>query len=358
MANDIEMSSRVGKKGGPPEETDYKPVNWRRIFLTPKYIPIHIITIALIVFTIFITVKHHEVVEILRPFSEKLHDLPAGWLIPIVILFIISFPPLFGHEIVGVLCGVVWGLWIGFAILSAGTFLGEIGTWYAFKHTLRRRATHLERTNLNYGALARLTRDSGFSLVLLIRLSAVPTHFSTAVFSTCNVKFWHFFVATFLSLPKQIFLVYVGVLLVQQKDSNVVQNVVFAAVFVVSVAMGGWVWWKMRGVKAVLLEEQSERRAKRLRAEMEGVDKEAEERRERGAEGEIAPIASVVVGGGKAAADEASQRQLRPQLRGRSNSLWDTHRDTSPLRQGWQTQHPPPPLPAPPPQASPFGPVV
>lgn len=39
MANDIEMA-RVGKekKGGPPENTDYRPVNWKRIFLTPKYI--------------------------------------------------------------------------------------------------------------------------------------------------------------------------------------------------------------------------------------------------------------------------------------------------------------------------------
>lgn len=61
----------------------------------------------------------------LRPFSEKLHDLPAGWLIPIAILFVISFPPLFGHEIVALLCGLVWGLWIGFAIVAAGTFVGE-----------------------------------------------------------------------------------------------------------------------------------------------------------------------------------------------------------------------------------------
>jgi hypothetical protein len=39
MANDIEMA-RVGepKKGEAPEDTDYRPVNWRRIFLTPKYI--------------------------------------------------------------------------------------------------------------------------------------------------------------------------------------------------------------------------------------------------------------------------------------------------------------------------------
>jgi uncharacterized membrane protein YdjX (TVP38/TMEM64 family) len=52
-------------------------------------------------------------------------DLPAGWLIPIAILIIISFPPLFGHELVALLCGVIYGLWIGFGIVAAGTFLGE-----------------------------------------------------------------------------------------------------------------------------------------------------------------------------------------------------------------------------------------
>jgi uncharacterized membrane protein YdjX (TVP38/TMEM64 family) len=90
-----------------------------------------------------ITIKHDEVVAVcfisiasiiyltniglqkLRPFSEKVRDLPFGWLIPIAILFVISFPPLFGHEIIALLCGVVYGLWIGFAIVAAGTFIGE-----------------------------------------------------------------------------------------------------------------------------------------------------------------------------------------------------------------------------------------
>jgi hypothetical protein len=52
-------------------------------------------------------------------------DLPAGWLIPVVIMIILSFPPLFGQEIIALLCGVVYGLWIGFAIVAAGTFIGE-----------------------------------------------------------------------------------------------------------------------------------------------------------------------------------------------------------------------------------------
>lgn len=61
----------------------------------------------------------------LRPFSEKVREIPGGFLIPIAILILISFPPLFGHEIVALLCGVVYGLWIGFAIVAAGTFIGE-----------------------------------------------------------------------------------------------------------------------------------------------------------------------------------------------------------------------------------------
>lgn len=56
-------------------------------------------------------------------------SLKYGWLIPIGIMFVISFPPLFGHEIVAILCGLVWGLWIGFAIVAAGTLLGEIGNF-------------------------------------------------------------------------------------------------------------------------------------------------------------------------------------------------------------------------------------
>jgi uncharacterized membrane protein YdjX (TVP38/TMEM64 family) len=36
---------------------------------------------------------------------------------------------LFGHEIVAVLCGLVWGLWAGFGIVAAGTFLGEVGNF-------------------------------------------------------------------------------------------------------------------------------------------------------------------------------------------------------------------------------------
>ena len=36
---------------------------------------------------------------------------------------------LFGHEIVAIFLGVIWGLGVGFAILAAGTFIGEVADY-------------------------------------------------------------------------------------------------------------------------------------------------------------------------------------------------------------------------------------
>lgn len=99
--------------------------------------------------------------------------------------------------------------------------------------------------------------------MLVIRLSAVPSHFSTAVFSTCDVKFWHFFVSTFLSLPKQIVLVYLGVLLVAKDDDSTIKTVMFLILGVITIALGVWIYIKMRTVKKVLLDEQEQRRVRK-----------------------------------------------------------------------------------------------
>jgi len=256
------MVSKKQKSGQPnpeEEEFEYRDVQWKDFVTKPKYIPLWIVALVVIALSAVIVIRHDQVVNAIRPASEKIRDLPAGFLIPIIILIIISFPPLFGHEIVALLCGVVYGLWIGFAVVAAGTFLGEIGTWYAFKYAFRRKAVKLERTNLNYGALARLTRDGGFLIVLIVRFSVIPSHFSTAVFSTCNVKFWYFAIATFATLPKQIILVYVGVLFAQKSKNNTINDIVLVITFLITVAAGAYIYNKMRLNKRLLLDEQAAR---------------------------------------------------------------------------------------------------
>lgn len=100
-------------------------------------------------------------------------------------MFVLSFPPLFGHEvryihdeysrqIVAVICGLVWGLWIGFGIVAAGTFIGEVGNYYAFKYCCRSRAEKHERKNMAYACLAYVMREGSFWIVIAARLSAIP----------------------------------------------------------------------------------------------------------------------------------------------------------------------------------------
>ena len=87
------------------------------------------ITFVLIVAATAITfaVLHEKIAKELAPVGKWLREHPYGWNIPVAIMVILSFPPLFGHEIVALLVGGLYGkLGIGFAIVAAGTILGEV----------------------------------------------------------------------------------------------------------------------------------------------------------------------------------------------------------------------------------------
>ncbi|KAN0133420.1 SNARE associated Golgi domain containing protein [Lactarius tabidus] len=192
---------------------DWKTMRSWRFWLRREWLWYYVLAVLVTTITLFLTVFHHQIVDKLTPLAHKVKALPGGWSIPIVILFILSFPPLFGHEIVAILCGIVWGLWLGFAIVAAGTFLGELGNFYAFKYCCHARGEKLEKTNLKYSCLARVVREGGLKIAVIARYSAIPGHFTTAVFSTCGMSVWTFAAAAFLSLPKQLATVYIGVII-------------------------------------------------------------------------------------------------------------------------------------------------
>jgi hypothetical protein len=98
-------------------------------------------------------------------------------------------------------------------------------------------------------------------IVLVVRFSIIPSHFSTAVFSTCNVKFLFFAVATFLTLPKQIILVFFGVLFVQGSKDNTISDIVLGITFVITIIAGVYIYLQMGKKKKILLEEQRQRLA-------------------------------------------------------------------------------------------------
>jgi hypothetical protein len=48
--------------------------------------------------TALLSAKHEDTVKFLEPFTRRIRAWPGGFLIPFVVLIVLSFPPLIGHE--------------------------------------------------------------------------------------------------------------------------------------------------------------------------------------------------------------------------------------------------------------------
>ncbi|KAK7028302.1 hypothetical protein R3P38DRAFT_2935271 [Favolaschia claudopus] len=209
-SNRDSISRDISRTPSPtPSENDLlngvrKKVSWKnriRLYLTLA---------VLVAIVVLIEAFHDDIIKALRPATDWLHATTGGWLIPIVVLMALSFPPLFGHEIVVILCGAVWGLGEGFGIVAAGTILGETCTYFVFQYCCGVRGKNWEMKNMAYGTLAHVIRDGGLLIAIVVRFSALPAHFTTAVFATCGMPLWVFLLATVVALPKQLALVYIG----------------------------------------------------------------------------------------------------------------------------------------------------
>lgn len=228
--------------------------NWKSWFKL-RYLHWWIMGIVVIAIVALTTIYHKQIVDWLTPISKKVTTVAWGWIIPVAILFVISFPPLFGHEIVLILVGLVYGIWIGFGIAALGTLLGEIGNFYAFKHCLRSMASGYERKNIHYACMAEMVRDGGFWVMFLARLSAIPGHFTTAVFATVGMNIFIFTFAAILALPKQLLIVYLGVAIknsgngTEDTKSKIIKYVVLVISFVITVWTAYWLYQKMEKVR-------------------------------------------------------------------------------------------------------------
>lgn len=232
-----------------------RPWTWRRIVTC-------VCLVATIVLVSLFVVFHDRIVHALQPAVEKIHDLKFGWLIPIAMFFVISFPPLFGHEILAVLCGLVWGAMIGFAITATGTFIGEVANFYTFKHFCQARGDKLQKDSVMYAALCKVIRERGFKVALVARYSAIPGHLTTAIFSVCGMEISTFMLAAVLSLPKQFITVYIGAMLESDPNSStnstrkIIADVVGVITLLVTVVAMWYINEAVRKVKPRVIQER------------------------------------------------------------------------------------------------------
>ncbi|KLO10014.1 hypothetical protein SCHPADRAFT_538494 [Schizopora paradoxa] len=201
---------------------------------------IYLTIVILLLVAIVLALLHDLIVAWLLPAAIVLRSWKGGWLIPVGILSVMSFPPFVGQELIMIVSGIVWGLWVGFAIAAGGTLLGEIANFFVFNNLCRERGGRYERTRIDYGCLARVVREGGLKVAVIARYSFIPPHFTTVVFATCGLKFWIFLLSAFLSLPRHFITVYIGVTLddeAKHKSKTTKEKIITYVVLIVTVVV-------------------------------------------------------------------------------------------------------------------------
>ncbi|KAF5367937.1 hypothetical protein D9758_004472 [Tetrapyrgos nigripes] len=285
---------------------DWKSLRSRQFWVRKEWRWYYFIFTILLVLVALIAIKRNDIVHFLTPATNWLHDTPAGWLVPVAVLMALSYPPvrtsaqrtsnqdyqtkysqslsdmkssecsveLFGASGSGLGSCKVFPSRYMFPHLflatysAAGTLFGEIITFYSFQSCCTKRAKKVEKNTISYACLAKIIREGGFKVALMIRLSIIPPHFATVVFAVCGMNIMVFIVAAFLSLPKQMIIVYLGVALSESTtgDLTTKSKLITAAVlivgFLIAIATMVYVFRQMDKAKPAVVYERRKARQK------------------------------------------------------------------------------------------------
>ncbi|KAL8286667.1 hypothetical protein RQP46_004195 [Phenoliferia psychrophenolica] len=174
--------------------------SWFQLKYWWRWLLVILITVAVILLSVF----RDKIVDAIEPHKAAILNFPASWVFPILILVVLSFPPLFGHEVVHIIIGLIWGFWKGFLITSAGVFFGELACFFVFRYFLTARAVRMQNKSTPYACLAKLLAEGHLGILTLVRYSVIPGHVVTAIESTVGAKLWVYSLAMHAPLSLKV----------------------------------------------------------------------------------------------------------------------------------------------------------
>lgn len=193
-----------------------------------------------------------------QPLVNWLDEREAwSWVIPVAILTILSFPPLFGHEIVQLVVGLAFPIGVAIGIAVAGAVLGEAACFVVFKYFFTWWVDKKVATKIRWAAISRVSQQAGFRGVLVIRYSIVPPHLANPLFACTGMKFWLYMVTVLISLPKQIIFVILGSPSNQSSQGAKWAKVIAIGVLVIITIAASY--WMRKKLAAATAEIEAER---------------------------------------------------------------------------------------------------
>jgi len=108
--------------------------------------------------------------------------------------------------------GLAFGLWRGFAVVSAGATLGASLAFLVARYFLRQRVQAAAKNHPKFAAMDEATGREGWKMVALLRLSPLlPFNLSNYLYGVTRIGFWPYVAASWAGmLPGTFLYVYLG----------------------------------------------------------------------------------------------------------------------------------------------------
>ncbi|KAF2278134.1 uncharacterized protein EI97DRAFT_431394 [Westerdykella ornata] len=236
--------------------------------------------LACLVLSILFIIYNEAIFRAILPYTKKWRDLPAGWLILWVLIFVVSFPPLLGYSTLLTICGFVFGFPNGWFIAASASVVGSTVSFILSRSVLKNMVHRLVAHDTRFAALALTLKHDGIKLLVMIRMCPLPYSLSNGAIATFPTVHWASYAsATAIVSPKLMLHVFVGSQLEKIAEGGGKMDAKTKAISYLSIVIGivaglatGWIMYRKTKERAAELE--AEERAGVRRASVEDLERE------------------------------------------------------------------------------------
>ena len=150
--------------------------------------------------------------EWVKAFNDWIEQRGALGYVIFIAAYAIAAVLFFPGSLLTIGAGLAFGLWRGFAVVSAGATLGAALAFLVARYFLRHRVEEAAKNNPKFAAMDEAIGREGWKMVALLRLSPlVPFNLSNYLYGVTKIGFWPYVAASWAGmLPGTFLYVYLG----------------------------------------------------------------------------------------------------------------------------------------------------
>ncbi|KAK0765925.1 hypothetical protein N5P37_001866 [Trichoderma harzianum] len=143
--------------------------------------------------------------------SKSWREIPGGWLIAFMLIFVTSVPPIIGYSTANTIAGFVYGFPNGWPIAASACIIGSLAAFMACRTVLSGHVNKLIGNDHRFVALGQVLRRDGILYLTGIRFCPLPFSLSNGFLATIpSISPLSFVISTALSTPKLLIHIFIG----------------------------------------------------------------------------------------------------------------------------------------------------